>query len=85
MAPVRVAVRYRHDEGGEAREAWFHGLFFERSERAVLGRLREIHRRAARVEVLEARWRHPAPAGGLSAAGGATGGSPARPGQDRAR
>ncbi len=43
MAPFPVRGRYRFGEGGESREASFHGLLFDRSHRAVLGRLEEAH------------------------------------------
>ena len=56
MAPIAVTVRYRFSEGGEARDASFHGLFFDRSDQAVRDRLREAHRSAERVEIVELRW-----------------------------
>jgi hypothetical protein len=57
MPPFAATVRYRYGERGEGRDASFYGLFFDRSERAVLGRLREAHRFADWVEVVEVRWR----------------------------
>jgi hypothetical protein len=62
MALVRVAVtvRYRYSDGaGESRAASFRGAFYERSEAAVLRRLREVHRFAGRIEIVELRWRDP--------------------------
>lgn len=56
MAPFAATVRYRFSEGGGGRDASFRGLFFHRSEAAVLGRLREAHRFAERVEIVEIRW-----------------------------
>ncbi len=68
MAPFPVTVRYRYsDEGQEERAATFRGRFFDRSEGAVLNRLRELHRYAARVEVVELLWRDTR-AGGAAAA-----------------
>jgi hypothetical protein len=55
--PFPVAVRYRYGENGEGRDASFYGLSFDRSEAALLGRLKEAHRFAAWVEVVEVRWR----------------------------
>ena len=57
MPPFAATVRYRFSEGDGSRNASCHGLFFDRSERAVLGRLEEAHRFAAWVEVVEVRWR----------------------------
>jgi len=57
MAPFPVEVRYRYNEGGEARNASFYGLFFDRSDKAVLDRLREVHRLAARIEIVGMHWR----------------------------
>ena len=57
MTPFAATVRYRFNEGDGSRDATFHGLFFDRSEEAVLHRLREAHRFAARIEVVEVRWR----------------------------
>lgn len=59
MEPSAATVLYRYGDshGGKARDASFRGLFFDRSEAAVLGRLREVHRFAAWVEVVEVRWR----------------------------
>lgn len=56
MAPIAVTARYRFSEGGEARNASFHGLFFDRSEKAVQDRLREAHRFAEQVEIVELQW-----------------------------
>jgi hypothetical protein len=55
--PVRV--RYRCGEGGGSRDASFYGLCYDRSEAAVLGRLRGAHRFASHVEIVEVRWRDP--------------------------
>jgi hypothetical protein len=63
MAPFGVTVRYRVGEADGSRICFFHGLFHQRSEAAVLDRLRELHRFAARIEVVEVRWRD-APAAG---------------------
>lgn len=57
VGPFPVTVRYRYGEGGRGRDASFYGLLYDRSEGAVLGRLREAHRFAAWVEVVELRWR----------------------------
>jgi len=57
MEPFPVTVRYRYSEGDKSKDASFHGLFFDRSDEAVLRRLREAHRFAARIEVVEVRWR----------------------------
>lgn len=62
MMPFPVTVRYRYGEGGASRDASFYGLFFDRSEEAVLGRLKEAHRFAAWVEIVEMQWRDGAPA-----------------------
>lgn len=62
MVPVAVAVRYRFGEGGASRDASFYGLFYDRSEQAVLGRLKEAHRFAAWVEIVEVQWRDRSPA-----------------------
>ena len=64
MAPFGVTVRYCVGEADGSRTCFFHGLFHQRSEAAVLDRLRELHRFAARIEVVEVRWRDaPAAAG----------------------
>lgn len=74
MTPVPVFVRYRYAEGGNGgKDAGFHGLFYERSEAAVLGRLRELHRLADWVEIVEVRWRDAEPAGGWPGADRAEG------------
>ena len=52
MAPFGVTVRYRVGEAAGSRICFFHGLFHQRSEAAVLDRLRELHRFAARIEVV---------------------------------
>ncbi len=57
MTPLAATVRYRFSEGDGTRDAKFHGLFFDRSERAVLQRLGEAHRFAEWVEVVEVQWR----------------------------
>ena len=62
MTPTAVTVRYRYGEGGASRNASFYGLFYDRSEEAVLGRLKEAHRFAAWVEVVDVQWRDGAPA-----------------------
>ena len=61
MTPFAVTVRYRYGEGGASKDASFYGLFYDRSEGAVLGRLKEAHRFAAWVEIVEMRWRDRAP------------------------
>jgi hypothetical protein len=43
-------------ECGVPKNASFHGLFYDRSEKAVRDRLREAHRFAERVEIVEMRW-----------------------------
>ena len=56
MASRAIAVRYRYREGGDAeRNASFHGRLYNRTEAAVLRRLREVHRFADRVEIVEMR------------------------------
>lgn len=57
MAPLAVTVRYPFSEGrGDGgRDACFHGLFFGGSEAVVLRRLREAHRFAERVEIVDIR------------------------------
>ena len=62
MMPTAVTVRYRYGEGGASRDASFYGLFFDRSEEAVLGRLKEAHRFATWIEVVDVQWRDGAPA-----------------------
>ena len=76
MAPFPVTVRYRFGEGNESRECIFYGLFHDRSEKAVLSRLKEAHRFAAWVEIVEVQWRD-APAAADDRPAGA-GGSPAQ-------
>src|SRR5215211_2215679 len=66
MTPFAATVRYRFSDDGESRDASFHGLFFDRSEQAVLGRLREAHRFSPWVEVDEVQWRE---GGGVAAQG----------------
>ncbi|MBD0276035.1 MAG: hypothetical protein ICV73_29425 [Acetobacteraceae bacterium] len=61
-----MAVRYRYGQDGEGRDASFYGLSYDRSEKALLGRLKEAHRFAAWIEVVEVRWRD-AHAGGAGA------------------
>lgn len=57
MSPLAVTVRYRFSEDGrEDRAASFHGLFYDRSDTAVMSRLRELHRFATRIEVVEIVW-----------------------------
>ncbi len=78
MAPFPVTVRYRFGEGGESRDARFYGLFHARSEEAVLGRLREVHRFAAWVEVVEVWWRGGVAAGEGGGRGGRLSSSPGK-------
>ena len=72
MEPRAATVRYRYSEGDEGcRDACFRGRFYECTEAAVLRSLREAHRFAARVEVVELRWHDPrgAPAAGRRGGG----------------
>ena len=72
MAPFPVTVHYRFGEGNESRECIFYGLFHDRSEKAVLSRLKEAHRFAAWVEIVEVQWRgarRTGPAAGTEGAG----------------
>ncbi len=56
MAPEVIAVRYRYREGGDAeRNASFYGRLYNCTEAAVLRRLREVHRFADHVEIVEMR------------------------------
>jgi hypothetical protein len=74
MVSFPVTVRYRYSDGGDAdTAASFRGRFFDRSEAVVVSRLRELHRFAAWVEVIELRWEDAGPAvpPGRGAAGGA--------------
>ena len=67
MGPKAVTVRYRYSEGDEGyRSACFRGSFYECTEAAVLRSLRQAHRFAVRVEVVELQWHDPreAPAAG---------------------
>jgi hypothetical protein len=60
VKPVSAVVRYRYGDrgGGEAgRGASFYGSFYDRSEAAVLSRLREVHRLAAWIEIVDLEWR----------------------------
>ena len=60
MKLMAVVVRYRYgDRGGdeEGRSATFYGSFYDRSEPAVLGRLWEVHRFAAWIEIVDLEWR----------------------------
>ena len=61
MEPRAATVRYRYNEGGDegCRSACFHGRFYECTEAAVLRSLRQAHRFAVRVEVVELRWHDP--------------------------
>ena len=59
MKPFPVRVRYRYGEGGRSRDASFYGLCHDRSEKALLGKLREAHRFADHVEIIEVRWHEP--------------------------
>ncbi len=70
MTLTPVTVRYRYGEGGASRDASFYGLLYDRSEEAVLGRLKEAHRFAAWVEVVEVQWRDGAPVRAGHRAGG---------------
>ena len=80
MIPFPVTVRYRFAEGDGSRECCFYGLFFDRSDAAVLGRLREAHRFAEWVEIVDVRWRD----GAASGEGGGRGGRfPGSPGEQR--
>ena len=67
MEPRVATVRYRYNEGGDegCRSACFRGRFYECTEAAVRRSLRQAHRFAERVEIVEVRWhdRHEAPAG----------------------
>ena len=73
MEPSTATVRYRYGEGGQqGTDASFYGSFFHRSEAAVLSRLREVHRFAAWVEIVEVQWRgarRTGPAAGTEGAG----------------
>ena len=71
MGPFPATVRYRYGEGGEGRDASFYGLFYDRSEKAVLSRLKEAHRFAVWIEVVETRWRMEGRALDRAALGGA--------------
>ena len=84
MASFGVTVRYRASEADESRVRLFHGLFHHRSEAAVLDRLRELHRSAARIDVVEVRWRDPAAADAGSAPRPARKDGTAAPTVDRA-
>ena len=58
--PKAVTVRYRYSEGDEEyRSASYRGLFYECTEAAVRRRLREVHRFAKRLEIVEVRWHAP--------------------------
>ncbi len=59
MKPFPVRVRYRYGEGSRSRDASFYGLRYDRSEEALLGKLREVHRFANHVEIIEVRWHEP--------------------------
>ena len=74
MEPKAVTVRYRYaDKDDEAcRSASYRGRFYECTEAAVRRRLREVHRFASRVEIVEVRWHDPreaARAGAIAADG----------------
>ena len=71
MGPFPATVRYRYGEGGEGRDASFYGLFYDRSEKAVLNRLKEAHRFAVWIEIVETRWRMEGRALDRAALGGA--------------
>ena len=66
VEPKAVTVRYRYSEGDETcRNACFRGRFYECTEAAVRRSLRQAHRFAERVEIVEVRWhdQREAPAG----------------------
>ncbi len=73
MEPRAVTVRYRYryrDRGEAARDGCFRGRFYECTEAAVRRSLREAHRFAESVEIVEVRWHGPqkgAPVQALSA------------------
>ena len=63
MAPFEVTVRYRVGDADGGWTCFFVGILRQRSEAAVLGRLRELHPFAARIEVVEVEcWDAPAAA-----------------------
>ena len=59
--PKAVTVQYRYsDRDDEAcRSASYRGRFYECTEAAVRRRLREVHRFASRVEIVEVLWHDP--------------------------
>jgi hypothetical protein len=60
MESKSVTVRYRYSEGDEGyREGCFRGRFYECTEAAVRRSLREAHRFARRIEILEVLWHGP--------------------------
>ena len=60
MGPKAVTVRYRYSEGDEGyRSACFRGSFYECTEAAVRRSLREAHRFARSLEIVEVRWHDP--------------------------
>ncbi len=60
MEPRAATVRYRYSDGDEGcRDACFRGRFYECTEAAVRRSLREAHRFATRVEIIELRWHAP--------------------------
>jgi hypothetical protein len=57
MVPKAVTVHYRYREGDEGyRSACFRGRFFDCTEAAVRRSLREAHRFASHVEIVEVLW-----------------------------
>ncbi len=57
MEQFAVMARYRYwEQDSEERSSCFFGRFLQQSDRAVLFRLRELHRFAARLEVVEVLW-----------------------------
>ncbi len=70
MGPKAVTVRYRYrySEGDEGyRNASYRGRFYECTEAAVGRRLREVHRFAKRLEIVEVRWHDPREAASIAA------------------
>lgn len=60
VEPRAVTVRYRYRDRGEAaRDGSFRGRFYECTEAAVRRSLRQAHRFAESVEIVEVRWHGP--------------------------